>query len=55
MQSMSNFFIIFFVEHMQSVSEFAISNTPEGHSAANTPILHFSMLSAISMHKLRNI
>jgi len=55
MQGMSNFFIIFFVEHMQSVSEFAISNTPEGHSTTNTPILHFSMLSAISMHQLRNI
>jgi len=50
---MSNFFIIFFVEHMQNVSEFAISNTPEGHS--NTPILHLSMFSAISMTKLRNI
>jgi len=40
---------------MQSVSEFAISNTPEGHSATNTPILHLSMFSAISMTKLCNI
>jgi len=55
MKNMSNFFIIFFVEHMQSVSKFAISNTSEGHSATNTPILHFPIFSAISMTKLRNI